>query len=103
MKIAVCTSSHGFGHTARQLGLIERLFPRHQVTSLYPCPCHGCGASVGRGAAGQMGCGAGAARQFWRRSGGHPEWLEQNVGEPFIDHMRVTWLILTSALTSIQW
>ena len=38
MNIAVCTSSHGFGHTARQLGLIERLARRHEVTLFTHAP-----------------------------------------------------------------
>lgn len=38
MKLAVCTSAHGFGHTARQLGLIERLHARHAVTLFTHAP-----------------------------------------------------------------
>lgn len=38
MKIAICTSAHGFGHTARQLALASLLSRRHEVTIFTAVP-----------------------------------------------------------------
>ena len=87
MKIAVCTSSHGFGHTARQLGLIERLVSRHQVTLFTHAPAMAVVPQSVEVRRVKWDVGLVQYDSFGVDVVATLNWLEQNVGEPFIEHI----------------
>ena len=87
MKIAVCTSSHGFGHTARQLGLIERLVPRHQVTLFTHAPAMAAVPQSVEVRRVKWDVGLVQHDSFGIDVAATLNWLDQNVGDLLIDRI----------------